>query len=152
LFEMVANVIEELSGPAKKKGLKLELTKPKNEVLVVPLDQEKIRQVILNLIDNSIKYTTKGVIKIKVVKQKTDVLFCVEDKGMGIKPDDLIDLFDKFSRGTGTALVHTEGTGLGLYVAKQMVEVHKGKIWAESKGEGKGSKFCFTLPLNDKNI
>jgi len=66
---------------------------------------------------------------------------------MGIKKEDLVDLFDKFSRGTGTAQVDTEGTGLGLYVAEQMVKAHQGKIWAESEGEGKGSRFCFYIPV-----
>ena len=61
-------------------------------------------------------------------------------------------LFKKFSRGNGTSVVYTEGTGLGLFVAKQMIETHGGKIWAESKGEGKGSKFCFELPIVNKKI
>ncbi|MEA3449449.1 MAG: ATP-binding protein [Patescibacteria group bacterium] len=151
LFEMVKSVVEELSGPANKKSFKLELVKPKKDVIVVPLDQEKIRQVVLNLIDNSIKYTKKGTVKVRISRRKNNVLFCVSDKGMGIKPDDLVDLFEKFFRGTDTALIHTEGIGLGLYVAKRIVEVHGGKIWAESKGENKGSKFCFTLPLKDKD-
>ena len=76
------------------------------------------------------------------------VEFSVSDSGMGIQPEDLPNLFKKFSRGTGTSLIHTEGTGLGLYVARQMVEAHHGKIWAESAGEGKGSKFYFRLPAN----
>ena len=65
---------------------------------------------------------------------------------MGIKPENMASLFKKFSRGPGTFLVHTEGTGLGLYVARMMIEAHKGNIWAESDGVGKGSKFCFELP------
>jgi len=66
------------------------------------------------------------------------IRFCVADFGIGIRPEDIVNLFKKFSRGEGTSTVHTEGTGLGLYVAKEMVEAHKGKIWAESKGRGGG--------------
>lgn len=67
------------------------------------------------------------------------------DSSMGIRPEDMVNLFKKFSRGNGTSLIHTEGTGLGLYVARMMIEAHRGKIWAESEGEGQRSKFCFEL-------
>jgi histidine kinase len=75
------------------------------------------------------------------------IRFSVSDTGMGINPNDLPHLFNKFTRGTGTVLIHTEGTGLGLYVARMMVEAHHGKIWAESEGEGKGAKFIVELPI-----
>ena len=75
------------------------------------------------------------------------IRFCAADFGIGIRPEDIVNLFKKFSRGQGTSTIHTEGTGLGLYVAKEMVEAHQGKIWAESKGRGRGSKFWFELPI-----
>jgi signal transduction histidine kinase len=78
------------------------------------------------------------------------VRFSVSDTGMGIKEDDLPRLFQKFNRGTGSPLVHTEGTGLGLYVAKMMVEAQNGRIWGESKGENMGSQFYFELPTGGK--
>ena len=83
---------------------------------------------------------------VRVDQDKENITFCVSDTGMGIRPEDVGNLFKKFSRGRGMSLVHTEGTGLGLYVARIMVESHQGRIWAESAGEGKGSKFCFELP------
>ena len=101
----------------------------------------------MNLIDNAIKYTKKGSVTVEVKKRDDNVRFCVEDSGMGIDPKDQINLFKKFHRGEGTVLIHTEGTGLGLYVARKMITMHKGKIWAESKGVGKGSQFCFELPI-----
>jgi len=147
---MVADVTEELMIRAKGKGLKLIYKKPKNKLPSVNIDRERVRQIILNLIDNAVKYTKKGRVEVSV-EQKGNYLQCsVKDTGMGIIKVDYLDLFDKFSRGTGTALVHTEGTGLGLYVAKQMVNLHKGKIWAKSKGKGKGSEFYFTLPVGNK--
>lgn len=113
----------------------------------VRIDEEKMRQVVMNLIDNSIKYTKKGKVEVALSREKNKIKFCVWDTGIGISAKDLPNLFKKFSRGTGTSLIDTEGTGLGLFVAKQMVEIHKGKVWAESEGEGKGSRFCFLLPI-----
>jgi len=147
LEEMVGSVMEELSGSAKKKGLIIEYKKPEAELPKVNIDDEKIRQVVMNLIDNAIKYTKKGNITVSLRQDGNAIEFCVSDSGMGINPDDLPNLFQKFSRGTGTSLIHTEGTGLGLYVARQMMEAHHGKIWAESQGDGMGSRFCFRLPI-----
>ncbi|MDO8676041.1 MAG: HAMP domain-containing sensor histidine kinase, partial [Candidatus Azambacteria bacterium] len=110
------------------------------------LDEEKIRQVVMNLVDNAIKYTGQGSVTVKLEPVGNKIQFCVADSGMGIKSEDMGNLFKKFSRGQGTNLVHTEGTGLGLYVARMMIEAHQGRIWAESAGAGKGSKFCFELP------
>lgn len=143
---VVASVVEELQMAAQKKGLKFIYNKPENPLCKIKADEEKIRQVILNLIDNSIKYTEEGDITINLKQSGNFVEFCVSDSGMGINKKEMDNLFKKFSRGNGIYLVHTEGTGLGLYVARQMVEAHKGKVWAESPGEGKGSKFCFQLP------
>jgi len=147
--KIAASVIEELSTPAKKKGLKLEFTfiKPLPGAVI---DQEKIRQVILNLVDNAIKYTSRGKITVVVSREDDYIKVSIADQGMGIRKDDLADLFEKFTRGEGTSLVDTEGTGLGLYVAEQMVSAHNGKIWAESEGEGKGSKFCFVIPITQE--
>ena len=147
LNAMVESVVEELSGNAKKKNLILQYKKPEKPLPKIKMDEEKIRQVVMNLIDNAIKYTKQGSVTVKLEQADKKVKFCVADSGMGIRSGDMVNLFKKFSRGTGTSLIHTEGTGLGLYVAHMMIESHKGKIWAESDGEGKGSKFCFELPV-----
>lgn len=152
LETVVASVVEELSGKAKEKKLKLEYKHPAKPLPQVTIDQEKIRQVIMNLIDNSIKYTAKGSITVTVRQAESNIEFSVADSGMGILAEDLPHLFQKFQRGTGTYLVHTEGTGLGLYVAREMVEIHKGKVWAESKGQGQGSKFIVTIPINSSAV
>jgi signal transduction histidine kinase len=146
LNEMTESVIDELSGNAKKKGLILQYKAPVQPLPKIKIDDEKIRQVVMNLIDNAIKYTKQGSVTVKLEQIGKKIKFSVADSGMGIRPEDMVNLFKKFSRGTGTSLVHTEGTGLGLYVARMMISAHKGKIWAESDGEGKGSKFCFELP------
>lgn len=146
-LKMVDSVLEELSSNAKKKNLKLDYTNKIKALQPLMIDEEKIRQVAMNLIDNAIKYTKQGSVTVKLEKEEDHIKFSVSDSGMGIRKEDLPNLFKKFSRGTGTSLVHTEGTGLGLYVARMMIEEHKGKIWAESKGEGRGSKFAFELPI-----
>jgi signal transduction histidine kinase len=147
LLDLVSSICNELKGHAAAKGLKFELVRPEVDLPSVMMDEEKMRQVIMNLIDNAIKYTNKGSVTISLKKQDERILFSVSDSGVGIKPDDMQNLFKKFSRGTGTSLIHTEGTGLGLYVARQITEAHGGKAWAESAGEGQGSRFYFYLPI-----
>jgi signal transduction histidine kinase len=149
LEEMVGSVCEELKGNAVKKGLKFEYAAPAKPLAPIKLDKTKLRQVAINLIDNSIKYTEKGGLAVSLSQEGNNLKFCVADTGMGIRPDELPNLFKKFSRGEETSIVHTEGTGLGLYVGKMMVEAHGGRIWAESEGEGKGAKFCFEIPIAD---
>ncbi|MCX6795871.1 MAG: ATP-binding protein, partial [Candidatus Falkowbacteria bacterium] len=147
LEDLVGSVVEELAGKARDKRVKLNYRWPDKSLPKITLDEEKIRQVILNLIDNAIKYTRKGTVTVSLKQVDENLEFAVADSGMGISPADMSNLFKKFYRGAGTSLVNTEGTGLGLYVAREMIEAHQGKIWAESKGEGKGSRFIFTLPI-----
>lgn len=145
LEDLVKSVYEELQSKAKLKNLRFEYIAPDALLPKVKIDEEKIRQVIMNLTENSIKYTNEGSVTMKLKLENKDIRFCVYDTGAGIKKSDMGKLFQKFSRGTGSTQA-IEGTGLGLFVAKQMIEAHRGTIWAESKGEGKGSKFCFLLP------
>ena len=85
------------------------------------------------------------------IYQKDDnLIFAVKDTGIGMNEDDKGHLFKKFSRAEGTFLIHTEGTGLGLYVAKMIAESHMGKVWAESEGRGKGSTFYMAIPIQGK--
>ncbi len=147
LTAMAESVIEELSESAKKKKLYLRFTPPATPLPKVNLDADKIRQVFMNLVDNAIKYTKRGGVTVKLEKVGEKIACCIADSGMGISTEDLPNLFKRFSRGADTSLVHTEGTGLGLYVGKMMIEAHQGRIWAESSGVDRGSKFCFELPL-----
>ncbi len=110
-------------------------------------DQGKLRQVILNIVDNAIKYTREGEITLKLKKLDEQEEIRISDTGEGMDEKELNSLFQMFSRATAGTQLHTEGTGLGLYVAKQFIEMHAGKIWAESKGKGKGSTFIIQLPI-----
>ena len=112
-------------------------------------EYNKLHDVIINFIDNAIKYTPKGKIDVTVeIKPAGMLTFCVKDTGRGIDKEVLAHLFQKFSRGKGSFQVNTGGSGLGLYVARMVVEAHEGKIWAESEGRDKGSAFCFSIPMS----
>ncbi|MCK4973955.1 MAG: GAF domain-containing sensor histidine kinase, partial [Sulfurimonas sp.] len=145
--KIVMSVMEELRAYAEGKGLVFSYHGPKERIPLLDIDAEKLRQSIMNLIDNAIKYTSKGFVKVNLINKLNKIIFCVEDSGLGIEPKELSILFKKFSRGTNTHLIDANGTGLGLFVAHKMIEAHKGKIWAESDGIDKGAKFYFELPI-----
>ena len=107
----------------------------------------KLKQVFTNLTDNSIKYTPKGEVNISLSRPSPKIIrFEIKDTGIGISPESLPKLFEKFSRAEGANDVNVIGTGLGLFVAKEMITAHEGgKVWAESEGLGKGSRFIVEL-------
>ena len=111
-------------------------------------DDLKLSQVFRNLIDNAIKYTDKGWVKVNLQlttdNQQQNVLITVSDSGKGMPKEIINKLFQKFSRGIEDERIL--GSGLGLYISKRIIEDHKGKIWAESEGRDKGSKFIVLLP------
>ncbi|MBI3626585.1 GAF domain-containing sensor histidine kinase [Candidatus Uhrbacteria bacterium] len=139
---LVKNVVEELKVTAEKKNLKFTYEAP-DKAVVAAADPGKLRQVIVNLIDNAIKYTNHGVVKVGLKASKGQVIFEVSDSGVGIPPEDMSRLFQKFARGSLT--LTSVGTGLGLFVGKKIIEAHHGQIACESKGKDKGSKFYFVL-------
>jgi len=101
----------------------------------------------LNIIDNSIRYTNEGSITLKAEQTPQKTHITVTDTGEGMTPEEIQGLFKSFSRGSAGAKLSTDGAGLGLYIAKRFIQMHKGKIWAESKGKGKGSTFHIELPI-----
>lgn len=132
----------DLSITASKKGLYLNFTTDNKPPYNINGDMEKIRQVILNIIDNAVKYTQQGGITVNLSKnnQTNMITIAVTDTGMGIASDEKEKLFQKFSRGEG-GKTNTGGSGLGLYLAKQIAEAHGGHISIDSPGIGKGSTF-----------
>ncbi len=148
--DAVSTLATDLSITAEKKGLKLKFSTDSGNNYWVNGDMEKIRQVVLNLIDNSIKYTAEGSIDVSVTRSPLDrVLLSIKDTGMGVTPEVAKTLFQKFSRGEG-GKVNTGGSGLGLYLAKEIVDAHKGKVWLESKGKGAGTTFFVELSTVEK--
>lgn len=109
----------------------------------VSADKDKITQVFINLLNNAIKYTPEaGLITVKTVSLEKEIMVEVSDTGEGVAPDNMDKIFDKFTRVTAEK---KEGTGLGLPIAKDIVNLHNGRMWVKSE-LGKGSQFYFTLP------
>jgi signal transduction histidine kinase len=115
------------------------------EIHIVEADPYRIEQVIRNLLDNAIKYSDGGLIVVRGERNNDEVVVSVADEGIGIRPEHLNRLFEKFYRVKNSSR-HVTGTGLGLPIARQIVEAHGGRIWATSK-VGAGSTFYFSLPL-----
>lgn len=144
LCDISSDMTKDLSIVAEKKGLHLVFESGSASECMVNGDKEKVRQVVLNFIDNSIKYTKEGSITVAVHKINNKITFTVKDTGMGMTPEIKATLFQKFSRGDG-ARMNTGGSGLGLYLAKEIIEAHKGKVDVLSEGLGKGSTFLFEM-------
>jgi signal transduction histidine kinase len=149
LLVIAKELKDEFKTKVAEKKLQLNVYGTKN-LAKVSTDIVKVKEVASNLVDNAVKYTQKGEINIDLHQEGTSVVFSVSDTGIGIAPEDVGRLFNKFVRGQGMTTVHPEGTGLGLYFARVVIENLGGRIWAESVGRGKGSKFSFSLPLADK--
>ena len=151
LRALVDSIVDEFQLPAKDKGIRI-LWIPSRVGSLPKIfgDAWKLRQVIFNLIDNSLKYTNAGDIEIKLEKEDDSLKLSVKDSGIGMSRETAVSVFHKFVRGGKDASsANAGGTGLGLYIAKRIVDDHKGEIWAESKGEGKGSTFFVTLPITN---
>jgi signal transduction histidine kinase len=147
LEDLLEPVIESYEREAKKKGIKIELKKPEKKTPKIKMDGEKIQLSITNLIDNAVRYTSKGgVVAISLKKERGCVNFTVKDSGIGIPKDQQGRLFTKFFRAANAIRKETDGSGLGLFICKNIVEAHGGKVWFESE-EGKGSIFHLSLPI-----
>jgi signal transduction histidine kinase len=143
--KLVGDVIEEHKTQATSKGLALTYDKPV-DLFMANIDLQKFSQAIQNVVDNSIKYTQTGWIKVSIaLTDGNQILITVADSGRGISADLLPKLFGQYARDSATAS-KIEGTGLGLYIAKQIIDGNLGQIWATSEGENKGSQFFIKIP------
>jgi len=143
LDELSADILTEVQALANERHIKLEYIcrrtpqKIQGEAL-------QLKRVIANLIHNALNYTPSGgSIKVQVLEQSHQLLVEVSDTGPGLSEDDLDNVFSRFYRSEGSR--HIVGTGLGLYLSRQLVKAHRGRIWAENI-KPRGCKFCFTLP------
>ncbi|OLB08275.1 MAG: hypothetical protein DMD98_08030 [Candidatus Rokuibacteriota bacterium] len=146
LHELIDECIESSMPLARGKQLKLE----KNVPLELPrlvADRTKVKQILLNLLSNAIKFTAQGRVFVSVQAEAEAVHVKVSDTGMGIRTEDLARLFEPFQQLDNPVTRAAGGTGLGLAISKKFVELHGGRIWADSR-ENAGSTFHFTLPLN----
>lgn len=145
VVQLVNEILSTFKVHAEQKDIYLTEILPTKEKFFVNADQGKLREAIVNLIDNSIKYTPKGSVVVSVEKHNDKILIKIVDTGVGIEEDTMQILFKEFSR-ADIQKVNILGTGLGLYLAKIFVEAHNGRIWAESKGKGLGAQFYVELP------
>lgn len=146
LSKMVSTLFAEMKISAENKHLEFTLEMEEGSTFMANVDAGKLKQVFMNLIDNSIKYTPSGFVHVSLVrdKNKNTITFAVKDSGVGVSLETKDKLFQKFSRGEGGKL-NTGGSGLGLYLAQEITKAHKGEIVIESEGLGKGSTFKVTL-------
>jgi two-component system sensor histidine kinase VicK len=148
LDEIVSNAISDAKRSHEMKDVSLLYQRDKynnNDSVFIEADRVRLNQVVLNLISNAIKFTEEGSIIVNAKKQDREnkVIISVKDTGIGIHPDVLPRLFQKF------ATKSYQGTGLGLYISKSIVEAHGGNMWAENNPDQKGAVFYFTLPMID---
>lgn len=150
IISLISIAVAEKKQQAEKKRIVIQLEKKPSQKIILNVDKDKILQVFENLIDNAVKYSNPNT-KITIgAKLNTDqVTFYIQDHGIGVPIANQDKIFHRFFRADNAARMDNTGTGLGLYIAKGIIEYHQGKIWFESV-EGKGSTFYFSLPINLK--
>ena len=152
--QVILKSIQDVQDQLDKKKIKLQYTYSRNtrKANLVKVDRRRLAQVMANLLNNSIKFTTEGEIHVNAKREGDFVFIQVKDTGSGIDPEVMVNLFSKFVSKSVT------GTGLGLYISKGIVEAHGGRIEAKNNTDSKGASFTFSLPLvnqadsNDKTF
>lgn len=149
--EVVEKQFEHLKTQAEMKNLKMVFIKPEDKLPVILADSEMLQKAISRLIDNAILYTNKGEIKISADLRKEGekdfIEISVQDSGLGLEKDDQKNLFKLFYRGEKAILMHPNGSGLGLFIVKEIINSHQGRVEVQSDGIGKGATFKIILPI-----
>lgn len=148
LEDLTAEVVKEFELEAQNKNLKLVFDKPSKSIPKIKADSQKLRQVISNLLDNAIKYTKQGEVRVSLDFNPfaQTVILKVQDTGMGMSSEEISNLFKLFNRSQAAVNTYPSGVGIGLYFASEIVKAHQGHIWAESAGPDRGSAFYIELP------
>jgi signal transduction histidine kinase len=164
LLKLVSDIIFEFTNQALIKKINFVFLKPQTAVPFIEMDASKIRMVIENLIDNAVKYTpVGGKITVEISDQRINsaegaVEIIVADSGIGIPANENDKIFQKFFRASNAIKAEPDGSGLGLFIARDIIEKHGGAIWFKNNpGEGQlvdsqGTAFAFTLPLHQKKV
>ncbi len=145
IAQVIGDVRDMLSSAFEKKGIELRLEVPPN-LPPVSMDTTRIRQVLLNLLNNGLRFTDQGSVTLRVENQPESLLISVSDTGAGIAASDLPKVFDEFRQVGEENWRRRAGSGLGLYISRQFVELHGGTLRVESR-LGEGTRFEFNLPL-----
>ncbi|MDA1337430.1 MAG: HAMP domain-containing sensor histidine kinase [bacterium] len=145
--DIVKGMVQSYQDLAKRKRVTLLLKDVKGVIPEVVMDEEKMRLVVQNLLENALHYTRKeGKVMVRIEQNAKEIQVSIEDTGIGIPKEQEGRIFEKFFRAANAQKEEVDGSGLGLYLARNIVEAHGGKIWFKSK-EGKGTTFVFSLPL-----
>ncbi len=144
--DIISEVLAEVAPKATSRDIQVQVAR-RTKLPMVLADGTRLHQVLLNLVDNGIKYSPNGsLVKVDFTLRGDELITSVTDQGVGITKSQLDRLFTKFGRIYNPMSVQAGGTGLGLYITKNLVESHGGRIWVTTR-EGKGSKFSFSLPI-----
>mgnify|MGYP005851041879 CR=1 FL=1 len=150
IAEILKNIADQFSQSRPKKGV--EIVCEVDRLRPINIDGDKIRNCIYNLLDNAVKYTPSGTVRLQAQQDDQTTVVKIIDQGVGLKEEDREKLFQPFFRGKDILELDNQGTGLGLYIARLIVEKHGGKIWAENNSKitgaikDKGATFAFELP------
>ncbi|KKU68414.1 MAG: Sensor protein resE [Parcubacteria group bacterium GW2011_GWA2_47_16] len=147
IFDLIDNVLYEVLPSAHKRGVQIKFNGRDLSIPQLNVDQEKMRAVFQNLLDNAIKYSRAGgTVSIDITRDAEKVKVAISDQGIGVPEDQKALIFSRFFRARNALKVETDGNGLGLFIVKSIIEKHGGKIWFESK-ENAGTTFYFTIKI-----
>ncbi|MBZ9578010.1 HAMP domain-containing histidine kinase, partial [Patescibacteria group bacterium] len=148
--DIIQSIVDAHKKEMEKRKLRFEFKKPREQLPKLMLDVEKMKIAIKNIFDNALKYTLPGgKVSISLKGDEKEIEVQIQDTGVGILQYQQGKVFTKFFRGANIIKMETEGTGLGLFISKNIIEAHGGRIWFESE-EGKGSTFYFTIPVKER--
>jgi len=152
ISQIIKNALQRMRPAFNEKKIKLE-SEIQDKLPKVKADDDRLLQVIINLLSNALQFTPKkGSVKVTAARIKNDLVVSIADNGIGIKPQDMPHLFERFYRADKSrSRQEGGGSGIGLTIAQSLIRAHAGRIWAESEGEGKGSIFYFSLPIKTKD-
>lgn len=144
--DIIENCLDDFKHEAKERRIDIRFIEPENKLPYINIDPEKIRTVLQNLIENAVYYTKDGgKVVVSVIHDEGHIKVFVKDDGIGIPEKQKIGIFNKFFRAANALKIRTNGSGLGLFVAKSIIQKHGGEMGFESK-EGQGTTFFFTIP------
>lgn len=150
IVQFIDGVLAEVLPDARRVGISVYFDKPAEELPPAMIDRQKIKMALYNFLENAIRYNVKNgevVVKVEKADNRSFMNLSVKDTGIGISPEEMKKTFSKFFRAENAMKASTEGTGLGLYIAKNIIRAHGGQVWAESE-LNRGSIFHFTLPTD----
>jgi signal transduction histidine kinase len=150
--QTVSDVIDELKPKAQKKNIYMYFDQVNHTNPLVQGDSVRLRQAILNILDNAITYTREGGVTVRLLADAKGMRLSISDTGIGIHAEDQRKLFEKFYRGENAKVHNPQGNGMGMYIARKIIEAHGGTVWAESAGRGKGSTFNLWLPVDEQRF